>query len=161
MDRLCKLAFLTSEYLFKGNQLQKKYPPANVALVFSNSGSSIDIDFKHNATIVDRQNYFPKPAFFVYTLPNILMGEISIRHQFKGENIFFVSEKFDVEFLTDYVEDLLNHSRHNACILGWTEYIEGNFNSAMYFIEKSEQADRGELLTASNLERKFNTFAAF
>ena len=62
-------------------------------MVFANSNSSLDVDIKHNASIADKEKYFPKPAVFVYTLPNIMLGELSIRHLLRGENIFFVSEK--------------------------------------------------------------------
>jgi hypothetical protein len=46
------------------------------------------------------------PALFVYTLPNIVMGEIAIRNQFKGENTFFVSAQNDISFVEKYIEML-------------------------------------------------------
>ncbi len=121
MDRLSKLAFLASEFLLISGE-HKKYQPEEIALVFSNSSSSIDSDIKHQATIADKNKYFPEPATFVYTLPNIMLGELSIRHDLKGENMFFVSEKFDPEIIVDYSSILLGNSRHKACIAGWVDY---------------------------------------
>lgn len=158
MDRLCKLAFLTAEYLFKDTNLLEAYKPEEVALIFSNATSSLDVDIKHNSSIEDRENYYPKPALFVYTLPNIMMGELSIRHLLRGENIFFVSEKFDSKFMIDYAVNLIDTTRHKACIIGWVDYMEHDFESALFFIENDNQNKQGQLLTEENLERKFNTF---
>jgi len=159
MDRLCKLAFLTAEYLFKEKNIRKKYDPDEVALIFSNSNSSLDTDIKHNTSIAKKDKYFPKPAVFVYTLPNIMMGELSIRHLLRGENIFFVSEKFDAAFIMDYTVNLLNTTRHKACIIGWVDYLEKGFESALFFIESANRNKQSDLLTTENLGRKFYTFA--
>lgn len=134
MDRLCKLAYLASEYLLAG-ELHKKYQPEEVAMVFANSYASIDSDIRHQATIADRNKYFPEPATFVYTLPNIMLGELSIRHNLKGENMFFVSENFDPEIMVDYTSILLNNSRHKACIAGWVDYTALELLAALFFIE--------------------------
>jgi hypothetical protein len=151
MDRLCKLAFLTAEYLFKDEKVLEKYTPDEVAMVFSNSNSSLDTDIKHNASITDKEKYFPKPAVFVYTLPNILMGEISIRHTLRGEHIFFLSEIFDTRFMRDYTANLLNTSRHKACLLGWVDYLENGFESAIFFIEQGSDPGKKSLNRLSEL----------
>lgn len=137
MDRLSKLAFLASEFLLISDE-HKKYQPEEIALVFSNSSSSIDSDIKHQATIADKNKYFPEPATFVYTLPNIMLGELSIRHDLKGENMFFVSERFDPEIMVDYTSILLSKSRHKACITGWVDYTSTELLAALFFVESSE-----------------------
>ncbi len=159
MDRLCKLAFLTAEYLFKDKCVPEKYGHEEVTMVFSNSNSSLHTDIKHNSLICDKDSYYPKPAVFVYTLPSIMLGELSIRHTLRGENIFFVSEKFDAGLMCDYTADLLNTTRYKACIIGWVDYIEEGFESALFFIEKAGHGVTDDLLTKENLDRKFNTFA--
>ena len=155
MDRLCKLAFLTAEYLFTEKSILEKYAPDEVAMIFSNSNSSLDTDIKHNNSISDKNNYYPKPAVFVYTLPNIMLGELSSRHVIRGENTFFISEKFDTEFMTDYVNNLLNTTKHKACLLGRTDYSEGQYESSMFFIEQSTNTAKEELLSGENLDRLF------
>ncbi|MEJ0079473.1 MAG: hypothetical protein WDM78_00555 [Puia sp.] len=52
------------------------------------------------------------PALFVYTLPNIVIGEISIRRHFKGENAFFVFKQFDGNFIEKYVRGLFEKQSH-------------------------------------------------
>jgi hypothetical protein len=134
MDRLSKLAFLASEFLLISGE-HKKYQPEEIALVFSNSYSSIDSDVKHQATIADKNKYFPEPATFVYTLPNIMLGELSIRYNLKGENMFFISEKFDPAIIADYASILLGNTRHKACIAGWVDYTATELLAALFFIE--------------------------
>ena len=156
MDRLCKLAFLTTEYLFANKRYLEKYEPDEVAMIFSNSNSSLDTDIKHNSSITDKERYFPKPAVFVYTLPNILLGEISIRHTLRGENTFFISEKFDGPFFIEYVLNLLDTTKHKACLLGRTDYISGKFESVVFFIEQSDNRSEGRFLNEENLNHILN-----
>lgn len=151
MDRLCKLAYLASEFLLASGQ-HKKYRPEEVAMVFSNSSSSLYSDRKHQESIADRKNYFPEPATFVYTLPNIMLGEISIRHNLKGENMFFISEKFKSYEICKFTDILLKNSRHKASIAGWVEYTEADFLAALFFIENQGNGN-GMDFTPENLDR--------
>ena len=96
MDNLCQLAFIASDLLLKDNKATERYRPEEISIVISNSSASLEIDTEHQGTISDKDNYFPSPAVFVYTLPNILIGEIAIRNLIKGENTFFIFDKFDV-----------------------------------------------------------------
>jgi hypothetical protein len=89
MDGLSKLGFLTAELLLKRREMDR-YRKERVGLVLSNSSSSLDTDLVYTETIRDRANYFPSPSVFVYTLPNIMNGEICIRHKFRGENTFLL-----------------------------------------------------------------------
>lgn len=156
MDALCKLAFLTAGFLLDGIDLKKKYDPSEIAMVFANSSSSLDTDIKHNNSILDSDQYFPKPAVFVYTLPNIMLGELSIHHTLRGENIFFVSEKFDAKMMVDYTINLLNTTRHKACIIGWVDYLEADFDSALFLVERASTSKQFDHLTSEHLNKLFN-----
>jgi hypothetical protein len=136
MDSLCKLAFLCSELLLRSNAITARYAPEDIAIVVANSASSLEVDTAHQATITDPQNYFPSPSLFVYTLPNILIGEIAIRNCIKGENTFFIFDKFDTDFMANYVNLLLNNNKAQCCIAGWVEYFEENCNAILYTVEK-------------------------
>lgn len=136
MDNLCKLAFLTSELLLKNNPITGKYAPDRIAIIISNSAASLDTDAEHQRSIADEQNYFPSPAAFVYTLPNILIAEIAIKHMIKGENAFFISENFDPRFMQEYVDSLLNTGKADCCISGWVDFYEGNYHAFLYTVEK-------------------------
>ena len=139
MDNLCKVAFIASEIVLKGNEHIRELDTTKVGVILQNSHSSIDTDTKYNDTIKDKSNYFPSPAVFVYTLPNVMIGEICIRNKFQGENTCFIAKQFDPEFVTGYVNKLLNSGKIDACITGWADYIDGEYNAMMFLVEKNKE----------------------
>ncbi|UJH91646.1 hypothetical protein LZ575_02840 [Antarcticibacterium sp. 1MA-6-2] len=112
MDWLCKLGILATEVLFLG-----KTPDPDTALIFSNSRSSLDTDLKHQDSIAG----IVSPAVFVYTLPNIVLGEISIRQKLQSENAFFIEKKFNPKLLYDYSTILLKTGKAAAVVSGWID----------------------------------------
>jgi hypothetical protein len=149
MDNLSKLGWAATELLLEGWNAEA-YPSETVAVVLSNANSSLDTDYKYTATTKD----IPSPSVFVYTLPNIVIGEICIRHRFKGENAFFLSSAFDPELLSRYVGYLLEQDIARSCITGWTEWLGDRFKAALFLIEKKETS--GALpFTPENMDRIF------
>ncbi len=134
MDNLSKLAFLAAELLLKSEISEEQ--ENNIALVFANKSSSLDTDVKYQNSIVNSENYFPSPAVFVYTLPNICIGEISIKHQLKSENTFFIFDHFDSEFMTNYSNLLLNTNKAEKVLCGWVEYYNEEYKAFLYIIDK-------------------------
>ena len=144
MDAISKLGFLASELVLKEKTIAG-YRPEAVGVVMSNSSSSLDTDIAHNETIKDRTSYFPSPSVFVYTLPNIVIGEVCIKNKIKGENAFLISEAFSGKLLHDYVEELFTNERVEACLCGWLEVLGNNCNAMVALIEKAdaELIDKG------------------
>ncbi|WP_261510184.1 3-oxoacyl-ACP synthase [Chryseobacterium paludis] len=128
MDSLSKLAFLSAEMLLKDRDNN------GTALVFANKSSSLDTDFKYQDSINSENNYFPSPAVFVYTLPNICVGEISIRHQMQTENAFFVLDEFDEKFLTDYATQILQTKKAEKVLCGWVELYQESYKAFVYLL---------------------------
>lgn len=128
MDQLSKLAFLAAEMILKNENHSR------TAVVFANKSSSLDTDFKYQESINSQENYFPSPAVFVYTLPNICVGEISIRHKMQTENAFFVLEEQDEEFLNDYAEQILISGKAEKVLCGWTELYQENYKAFVYLL---------------------------
>ena len=56
-------------------------------LIKQNEHSCLETDIEHQEE-VNKQK--ASPAVFVYTLPNIVIGEISIRNKWFGESAFFL-----------------------------------------------------------------------
>jgi len=134
MDSLSKLGFMSAELLLR-HKNPGRYKPGSLAVVLANSSSSLDTDLGHQASIRNRSAYFPSPSVFVYTLSNIVIGEICIRHGLKGENVFLISEKFNPGQIRDHVSDLLDNERSKACICGWVELLGNNFKAMMVLVE--------------------------
>ncbi len=133
MDNLSKLAFLASEMVL--NEQIVDQAENNIALVFANQSSSLDTDVKYQQSIDDKENYFPSPAVFVYTLPNICVGEISIKHQLKSENAFFVFEENNELFLTQYAQWLLQSKKASKVLCGWVEFFEEKYLAKLFLVE--------------------------
>jgi hypothetical protein len=136
MDALSKLAFLGSELLL--SPIISTEEENNIALVLANKSSSLDTDVKYQESISDKENYYPSPAVFVYTLPNICLGEISIRHQLKSENSFFIFDAFNTEFMSNYSNILLNSDKADKVLCGWVEYFNENYKAFLCIIGKEE-----------------------
>ncbi len=142
MDRPCKLAFITGEVLMQQID-NRQIIGEETGLILSTSSGSLDTDAAYQKTIDDRQNYYPAPSMFVYTLPNIMAGELSIRHGIKGENIVFMEEDFDKNFLFEYAQLLFTKGVIKNCIVGRVEYPypQGEYIASLYFLTKIRLKD--------------------
>lgn len=158
MDRLCKLGFVAADLLIKQTQILEKYDSKNIAIVFSNRASSLDTDRDHQQSINDRDNYFPSPSVFVYTLPNIVTGEISIRHKIYGENIFFISNQFDENLLYNYVNTLFSSSSADCCMAGWIDIDKNSYKAIIYIIEKSTNNSKDIIFDTENLKKLYTKY---
>ncbi len=136
MDNLSKLAFLAAELVLKEINSRDK---VDTAIVFSNFASSLDTDRKYQSTINDPENYYPSPSVFVYTLPNICIGEISIRHQIKNENAFFIFRSYNAHFHRNYENYLIQTGKSKAVLGGWVDVDGENYEVFIYLI--SEKGD--------------------
>lgn len=134
MDNLSKLAFLASELIL--NQVLESDKENNIALLFANKSSSLDTDVKYQDSISNDENYFPSPAVFVYTLPNICLGEIAIKNQLKSENSFFIFEAFNSAFMMQYANVLLNTKKAEKVLCGWVEYYQEEYKAYLYLVTK-------------------------
>ncbi|HTR32054.1 MAG TPA: hypothetical protein VMH27_22435 [Puia sp.] len=149
MDQLSKLGWLASELLLNQGFSAAGYRQEDMAVVISNANASLDTDYKYFATVGD----IPSPALFVYTLPNIMIGEICIRHRFKGENAFFIQETFDAGFMEHYVRGLMDSGNARACICGWVDVLGEDYSAALFLVERKFATLP---FTAENMKSLFN-----
>lgn len=141
MDNLSKLAFLASDLLLMPEKLSTE--ENDIALVFSNRASSLDTDRKHMESIQDSEAAYPSPAVFVYTLPNICLGEISIRHKLYSENSFFIFAQFDAENLYRYTEALMEKQNAEKVLCGWVDFDQENYEAFVYLVDKQGDIEHG------------------
>jgi hypothetical protein len=135
MDSLCKLGFIGADILLNNNILNEKYNPFDIAIILSNCNSSLETDLKHHQQAVLGP---ASPAVFVYSLPNIVIGEICIRHRIKGENTFFIEREFNIPEQTKYISLLLNSGAAEVCIGGWVELLGNNYDCFLFLVEKTK-----------------------
>lgn len=134
MDNLAKLAFLGFLFLEKKININN-YKDDEISLIFSNASSSKTNDLKYINTYTNKGN--PSPSLFVYTLPNILTGELAILNKWYGENIFFIQQKFDPKFYIEQIKFYFSKGA-KAILAGWVESNDKNEECFLFFIEKKE-----------------------
>ena len=147
MDNLSKLGFLGVELLkTKRPELMEKSDDA-IAMVFQNQMSCLESDVMHQEQ-VNRQS--PSPAVFVYTLPNIVIGELSIRNKWYGESAFFIGKSRETDNLISYSKSLILTGKAEVCLVGNIESFGGEHKLRVVVVERE---GHGEEFTAENLSR--------
>jgi len=131
MDDLCKLGYTAAEYLLKG----KIFQPEEIGILLVNSASSLDTDIRHQIIINQEGDHAASPAVFVYTLPNVVAGEICIRHRIQGENTFFIEKEFQADKLEEYARIVMEKGKLKACITGWCDLLKEEYKADFKLIE--------------------------
>lgn len=158
MDTLSKAGFVASELLFK--KIGEKRPEGdgfiqNRAIVLFGSTASLCADRNYQETIQDKDNYYPSPALFVYTLPNIVTGEIAIRNHYRGETSFYVLEEPDAAQMAFHLACAFQDSVTDSILAGWVDSSRNDdFQVFMTLINRADAADTEWL--ASQLQLMIN-----
>jgi predicted DNA-binding transcriptional regulator len=130
MDNLSKLGFLSAEMLLENIDNKE-----DVGIVLSTSSSSLETDTAFQKTIKDADNFFPSPSVFVYTLPNIVIGEICIRHKIYGENMMFIIKENELAHFYHQTEKIIQEIGVKQGIIGYLECYNNNFKAEFILVE--------------------------
>ena len=152
MDGLSKLGFVASETILKDNE-NRFEPCEDTTVICFNRSSSLEIDTQYQETISDNENYFPSPSLFVYTLPNIVTGEIAIRNGFFGETSCYISENFDAGQMVEFVENAFFDKSTRRVLLAWIEDFEGKHEVLMALVSNEK---RDMVFTKEQLETLYS-----
>ena len=139
MDTLSKLGFVASEMLLKDEGEERFVPREDRAVVLFNRTASLQADTNYQATIQDPENFFPSPAAFVYTLPNIVTGEIAIRNKYYGETSFIVMESCDAQIMARQLMNAFQDPMTQSILGGWLDCTDENhFEARLFLVEKQQ-----------------------
>jgi 3-oxoacyl-[acyl-carrier-protein] synthase-1 len=155
MDTLSKLGFVASEMLLKDEGKERFVSREDRAVVLFNKTASLQADTNYQATIQDPENFFPSPAAFVYTLPNIVTGEIAIRNKYYGETSFIVVESCDAHIMARQLMNAFQDSMTQSILGGWLDCNDENhFEARLFLVEKQqfENIESFESALVANLE---------
>ncbi len=124
MDPLSRLGFIAAELLLKaeGDFAINQQAINPTAIVLFSHSSSIVSDRRFLETIRDPQAFYPSPSVFVYTLPNIVTGEIAIRHHITGETAFYLLSHRDDQLMDDILRATFLASGTDTILAGWLDY---------------------------------------
>ena len=152
MDELCKWAWLCAEVLLTETEghLYDGLNKDNIAVVIATAHGCLETDKKYTTTI----STIPSPALFVYTLPNIMLGEICIRHGFKGEQACLMQEGFDAEAIQFLVSDMLEQRGMDACLCGWADVTADKHELFFCWVTKHK---KGIPFTADMMQQLMNS----
>ena len=137
MDLLSRLGFIASELLIaaEGDERFTSHPDRGVILF--NKTSSVVADKEYQKSISDLSDYYPSPAAFVYTLPNIVTGEIALRNQYHGETSFYILPENNQTVIDEVIHSALNDAHMQSVIGGWIDCESDNdFNATLKLIVK-------------------------
>ena len=123
MDDLCKLGYVAVAWLLDGIEFGEE----ECGMVLSGKYGCLDTDMKHQQIIDKEGDAASSPAVFVYTLPNVVAGEISIRHHIKGENAWFWSDDRTMSDLKHYASLMAGASDLRYCIIGHLDFLNGEY----------------------------------
>ncbi len=155
MDDLCKLGLVAAELCLNGRELTNEYGKDKIGLVVQNGSSTIDTDKEYQRTIDDRENYFPSPAVFVYTLPNIMLGEICIKNKIFGENALMIEDSFRADSLHRHTSLLFGNGRIHASLTGWIELNAEHYDAFLCLVESDSGKRDGMPFTADSLGKLY------
>ena len=132
MDPLSRLGFVATEMLLKES------PKADYGVLLFNRSSSMADDLAFQATIQSHTEWFPSPALFVYTLPNIVTGEIAIRNHFQTETNFMVLDTPHTDIMA---EQIAIAAQRGPQIAGWCE-VDANSHYLAALIAVPQYTDK-------------------
>lgn len=126
MDNQTKLGFLAVELLLKEIEVQEDFEN-DLGMLFFNSLSSKEADLKYwEKARLGR----PNPSLFVYTLPNIVLGEISIRNKWYGESSFLIVQPEEKNIVDKVMHTWFAGNKVKYCLKCELEYR----SDSQYFV---------------------------
>ncbi|MBR5208236.1 MAG: beta-ACP synthase [Paludibacteraceae bacterium] len=100
MDDYCRLGTTAVQLLLDKAGGVSQYDPYEIALIVNTDTGCIESDLAHWDNIT-ADEYVSSPAIFVYTLPNVVAGEICIKNKFKGEGVTLVGNADDPKTIVE------------------------------------------------------------
>lgn len=137
MDALAQLGFVATELLLRqeGEHPERR---TDRAIVLFNHSSSLCADRDYERSIADKANYFPSPSVFVYTLPNIVCGEMAIRHGYHAETSFYILNGKDEAMMHDILRSTFQDSSLRSILAGWIDRRSADdFEADLKIIQKT------------------------
>ena len=140
MDPLARLAFIATELLLKAEGCERFVDCDNRAVVLFNRTSSIAADRDYVASIDGDEGFYPSPSVFVYTLPNLSVGEVAMRNLYHGETSFYILPERDEKMISKVQEASMLDPATKSMITGWIDYLDDDhFVAELHILKRDEQ----------------------
>lgn len=136
MDMLSRLGFVASELLLDVEGGERFMERCDRAVILFNRSSSVHTDQLYFSSMHSAEGYFPSPSLFVYTLPNVVTGEIAIRNHYHGETSFYVLPSRHDQLMERVVCASLADSQTQSVVSGWLDYEDDGHFSADFILQQ-------------------------
>lgn len=150
MDPLCKLGFIASELLLdaesKAEGTTRFSGNRNRGVLLVGSKGSICADMAYLQTIRHPENYYPSPSAFIYTLPNIVTGEIAIRNGYHGATSYIMMQDGESELEQLMLQALLYYKMDS--LVGGVIEMEGpeKFKAVLHIARRRAEQSTNEVI---------------
>ncbi len=126
MDMLCRLGFIAVHLLCNNRATQANGTDYadNYAQVFFNHSGSIAADRNFMMRMMADEDGYSSPALFVYTLPNIVTGEVAMYRHWHGETSFYILPEKNEKMMDDVLRTALRDNAVSAIVGGWIDYTD-------------------------------------
>lgn len=84
LDYYSKAGLVAASLALKDAGLDPQKISSSTAVITSTASGSVDVDHEYFRTVVPQNGLLASPNLFAYTLPNCMLGEISIRYGLTG-----------------------------------------------------------------------------
>lgn len=119
MDVFSRLVFVAAGMLLKEGF--DGFEPTGTAAILFNGSSSIVADRQHLGTFQSSEGFYPSPSVFLYTLPNVVIGEVAAAFGIKGETTFIILPEKNEAMMKTVVDATLAATAPSAIITGWAD----------------------------------------
>ena len=134
MDVFSRLAYLAAALLIKADD----HDSGQLALLFFNQSGSLIQDREHLRTFMGCNDFYPSPGTFLYTLPNVVMGEIAMKYGVKGETSLIMLPSKDHNLMNEVLRATADFTSSPTIITGWVECSsEETFEAELNLITKN------------------------
>ena len=136
MDLLCRIGLVATQLLLKAEETTTSDAAEHRAVVIVGRSGSIHADLNYLTSIMHADDFFPSPERFVYTLPNIVTGEIAMRYHYHGETSFYLLPTRDASIVSDIVQSAFLDPDTTSVIGGWIDCETDNrFEAELSILE--------------------------
>ena len=149
MDLLSKLGVIATELLVAEDTDRFTPREDRAVLLLSRTGPLCD-DRLYQQTIAP-ENYFPSPALFVYTLANIVTGEIAIRNKYAGDTTAFELPAFSAAQIVETVATAFEDRTTTSAVCGWAEAPDPDHFEALLLLSSGDESLEGIPFTEENI----------
>jgi len=133
MDPLSRLCVVCTELLIdKGNV--RDLMNDRCAILLSNSASSLDTDITYLRGL--ESTGMGSPAQFVYTLPNVMIGELCIRHRLFSHTEMYVMPTPDFDILNAQAASLISSGVCETALIGWIDVLGDRMEAELRLVTK-------------------------